>query len=137
MSGGRRGRRHVLYRIAVMMCMLVELQDVFHQLFLCLVDVEYGDAGELELVAVSRQHDGFPLSGEEESVVLHINLCRDEVVGIHIRGVICQFAEAMERADDCHGDHSLQDCFQSQAGEGVRLYDSYFWLVIHHKSMDS
>ena len=39
----------------------------------------YGDAGELELVAVSRQHDGFPLSGEEESVVLHINLCRDEV----------------------------------------------------------
>lgn len=30
-----------------------------------------------------------------------------------------------------------QDCFQSQAGEGVRLYDSYFWLVIHHKSMDS
>ena len=83
--------------------MLVELQDVFHQLFLCLVDVEYGDAGELELVAVSRQHDGFPLSGEEESVVLHINLCRDEVVGIHVRGVICQFAEAMERADDCMG----------------------------------
>ena len=55
-------------------------------------------------------------------------------MSVHVRRVVHQFAETGKRADDCHGDHPLQDCFQSQAGEGVRLYDGYFGLVIHHKS---
>lgn len=117
-----------------MVRVLVEFQDVLHQPLFRLVDVEYRDARKLELVTVSRQYDGFPFPGEEESIMLHIYLCGDKVMSVHVRRVVHQFAETGKRADDCHGDHPLQDCFQSQAGEGVRLYDGYFGLVIHHKS---
>lgn len=67
-SGGRRGRRHVLYRIAVVVRVLVEFQDVLHQPLFRLVDVEYRDARKLELVTVSRQYDGFPLSGRKKAL---------------------------------------------------------------------
>ena len=62
---------------------------------------------------------------------------RSLVLGLFALCSMVGMAQEAEADDTSHGDHSLQDCFQSQAGEGVRLYDSYFWLVIHHKSMDS
>ena len=74
--------------IAVVVCMLMKLQKTFHQFLFGFVDIEYRHTRQLELRAVTGQHNCFPLSGEEEGIVFNIDLRRDEVMGIHVRGII-------------------------------------------------
>lgn len=66
--------------------MLVKFQYVFHQLFFGFMNVEYGYTGQLELRTVACQYNRFSFPGEKESIVLHVNLCGNEIVA-YISGV--------------------------------------------------
>ena len=70
----------------------MEFQYVFHQLFLGFMDVEYRHkkAGQLELRTVACQYNCFSFPGEKESIVFHINLRGNEIMGIHIRRIVHQ-----------------------------------------------
>ena len=127
----RRHGWHIFHRITVVVGVLVEFQYVFHQLFLGFMDVEYRHAGQLELRTVACQYNCFSFPGEKESIVLHINLCGNEIMGIHIRRIVHQFTELMEGAYGCHRNHFLQYSFQAETGQGVCFYNGYFGLMIH------
>ena len=111
--------------------MLVKFQYVFHQLFFGFVNVEYRYAGQLELRTVACQYNRFSFPGEKESIVLHVNLCGNEIVGIHIGSIVHQFAEVMKSPYGCHRNHFLQDSFQTETGQCIGFYDCYFGLINH------
>ena len=127
----RRHGWHVFHRITVVVGVLVEFQYVFYQLFLGFMDVEYRHAGQLELRTIACQYNCFSFPGEKESIVLHINPCGNEIMGIHIRRIVHQFTELMEGTYGCHRNHFLQDSFQAETGQGVCFYNGYFGLMIH------
>ena len=80
--------RHILYRVSFVMGMLMEFQDIFHQLLFRLINIENRYTGKLKLRTVTGQNNCFSFSGKKESIVFHIDLCRYEIMGIHIRCVI-------------------------------------------------
>ena len=84
----RNHRRHILHGISVVMSMLMKFQDILYQFFFRLINIEYRNTGKLELRAVTGEDNRFSLPGKEESVMLHIDLCGDKIMGVHIRRII-------------------------------------------------
>ena len=80
------------------MPVLAQAHDGFQQFVLCKGAVQRGYAVQLRMFPV-RKHDGFRLPFKEECGMHEVDLCRHEVVGIHVGRVVYQLSERREHTD--------------------------------------
>ena len=110
----------------------MHLEDGFHQSLFVLIDVERGHTRQLRKIFASGKYNRPRTTFEEESRMLEVDLCRHEVVDIHVGRIIHQFTEGMEHTDGRHWNDFFQKRLKTHARESVRVDDGYFGQVFHN-----
>ena len=118
--------------LASLMSVLVQLEDSLDKLLLALVDVQGKHARELGKVLASGKDDGTRPPFAEEGRMLEVDLCRHEVMRIHVGRIVHQLAKGMEHTDGGHRNDFFQERFEPHAREGVGVDDGYFGMMFMH-----
>lgn len=112
------------------MPVLAQAHDGFQQFVLCKGAVQRGYAVQLRMFPV-RKHDGFRLPFKEECGMHEVDLCRHEVVGIHVGRVVYQLSERREHTDYGIGYQLFEDGPQSECSQRVLFEDGNFRCMWH------
>ena len=120
--------------LASLMPVLVQLEDGLDELLLALIDVQGKHPRELGKVLASGKDNGTRPPFAEEGRMLEVDLCRHEVVCIHVGCIIHQFPEGVEHTDGGHWNDFFQERFKPHTRKGVGVDDGYFGIfIVHHR----